>query len=84
MVWNYRADKGKIDIGTFNLSRTQVKQAVRIHGLGSPVPTTILNFVNGSSSNPRREVVNLRTLDISGNAETARFLKFVQTIKPHR
>lgn len=84
MSWNYRADNGKVNMGTFNLPCTQVEQAVRTYGLGRPVRTTILNYVNGSGSKPRREVVNLPTLDIRGDAETNRFLKFVQTIKPQR
>jgi serine/threonine-protein kinase len=84
MVWNYRANSGKLDMGTFNLRCTQVEQAVKTYGLGARVPITILNFVIGPHSAPSQEVVNLRTLDISGDAETARFLKFVQTIKPQR
>ncbi|NEQ18684.1 MAG: hypothetical protein F6K28_00780 [Microcoleus sp. SIO2G3] len=84
MTWEYWADNGKINMSTFNLPCTKVEQAVNTYGLGRTVPITIMNLVDLRQSAPRREVVNLRTLDISSDAETTNFLRFVQTIKPQR
>lgn len=75
-AWQYRADNGKIDMGTFNLRCNQVEQAVKTYGLGKSVPM-VVQMTNGT-----KKTVNVPLLDIQGDAETQSFLAFVQTIKP--
>ncbi|HEY9812990.1 MAG TPA: hypothetical protein V6D31_05560 [Candidatus Sericytochromatia bacterium] len=77
MGWEYRAWNGKINMGTFNLNCNLVKQAVSAYGLGKAVPMDILR-------DGRVKTINIPTLDIQGEAETADFLRFVQTLKPQR
>jgi hypothetical protein len=64
-------------MGTFNLDCSLVEQAVSAYGLGKAVPMEILR-------DGRVKTINIPTLDIQGEAETADFLRFVQTLKPQR
>lgn len=77
-AWQYRADNGKIDMGTFNLRCNQVERAVKTYGLGQAVPM-VVQMTDG-----KRKTVNISLLDIQGDTETQSFLSFVQTIKPQR
>lgn len=77
MTWEYRANNGRINMGVFNLPCTKVQQAVRTYGLGKAVPMKV-------ETDGAKGVYNVSLLDIQGNAETERFLKFVQTITPER
>lgn len=79
MSWEYRANNGKIEMGYFNMPCTQVEQVVRTYGLGKAVPMKVQ-----LTDERTVKVFNVRLLDIQGDAETARFLKFVQTLKPER
>jgi len=76
MEWEYRANNGRTNMGNFALPCSQVEQTVKTYGLGKAVPMKI-QLASGST-----RVVNVRPLDIQGDSETYRFLKFVQTIKP--
>ncbi|HEY9852683.1 MAG TPA: hypothetical protein V6D28_24640 [Leptolyngbyaceae cyanobacterium] len=78
MQWEYRANNGRINMGTFNFRCNQVELAVKTYGLGAKVPMKI-EMTDGS-----QKIVDVALLDIQGNEETNRFLNLVQTIKPQR
>lgn len=78
VVWDYRANNGRIDMGTFNMPCTLVEQVVSAYGLGRTVPMEV-ELTDGSVG-----VFNVQTLNIEDGWETDDFLKFVQTIKPER
>jgi serine/threonine-protein kinase len=77
--WDYKADNGKTAMGIFNLRCSVVEQAVKTYGLGKVVPMQVQ--LNGQ---PKKVVANIPVLDIADGAETNRFLRFVQTIRPGR
>jgi len=78
MVWDYRANNGRINMGTFNMPCTLVEQTVSAYGLGRSVPMEV-ELPDGSIG-----VFKVRTLDIQDGRETRDFLRFVQSIRPER
>ncbi|MFB2969917.1 hypothetical protein ACE1CD_13155 [Aerosakkonema sp. BLCC-F183] len=76
--WEYRANNGRINMGTFNLRCTSVEQAIKTYGLGKSVPMEV------QLTDRAKKIVNVRVLDIQGDVETNNFLNFVQTIRPQR
>lgn len=78
MQWEYRANNGSINMGTFSLRCTQVEQVVKSYGLGRAVPMQV------RIGDESRKAVSVPVLDIQGEEETNRFLNFVQTLKPQR
>lgn len=78
MQWEYRANNGSINMGTFSLRCTQVEQVVKSYGLGRAVAMQV------RIGDESRKAVSVPVLDIQGEEETNRFLNFVQTLKPQR
>lgn len=76
VVWDYRADSGRIEMGTFRLRCTQVKEAIAIYGLGPLEPTD----VRLGGQNPQS--FEVPTLALQGDWKVSHFLNFVQTLKP--
>lgn len=76
VVWDYRADSGRIKMGLFRLRCTQVKESVAIYGLGPPETTE----VRLAGQDPK--TVSIPTLNLQGNWKVSHFLDFVQTLKP--
>lgn len=76
MEWEYRANNGRTKMGNFALRCLKVEQAVKTYGLGLAVPMKVQ--LNSGAT----RIFKIRPLDIQGDSETDRFLKFVQTIKP--
>ncbi len=78
VVWDYRADSGRIKMGIFRLRCTQVKESIAIYGLGPSEPTD----VRLGGQNPQG--FEVPTLALQGDWKVSHFLNFVQTLKPER
>jgi hypothetical protein len=79
IIWNYRADNGRIDMGQFNISCRLANDLATAYGLGTSEFTTINYSMGESGIDPQN--FSIPVLNLTGN-KIDRWINFVQGFKP--